>query len=89
MNQNELDQQNLLELNAKLNGLPILVQSDSKALKVMCDQTQILELQLSNLKAGIDEANSKITRLTELINETYDINEKKNYALDLLIKKLE
>ena len=88
MYQPELDAQSLIELNAKLNKLPVLAAADSKALKTLVDQTDLLEMQLTNLQNQLNQANNRLNTLSTLISETYDVQIKKNEALDLLIAKL-
>ena len=87
--QSENDAQTLNRLKAKVDGLSLLTAKDSALLAVTLDQAKLAEAQLISLQNQINLTNSKLERLSALIDETYVNQEKKNHALDLLIRKLQ
>jgi uncharacterized coiled-coil protein SlyX len=85
LNQPELDAQTLIELKAKINGLPILVAEDSASLSKMRGQVDALTNQLSTLKDGMTELSDLIPLLISMLNDAEDTQKQ---VLDLLKGKL-
>jgi uncharacterized coiled-coil protein SlyX len=85
LNQPELDAQTLVELKAKINGLPILVAEDSASLSKMRGQVDALTNQLSTLKDGMTELSDLIPLLISMLNDAEDTQKQ---VLDLLKGKL-